>query len=290
MPALLIFTGYLGLAMVLTALVYYPVYVVLDAIWEVRPGRVFYRLAMIFAVLGFWPLLKLLGIDNRNALGYSLDHRRFLRTFSRGLGIGVLIMIVHSFVLVASDARAIPDERILIGDLLYALISGLLTGLLVAIIEESLFRGALQYEMRRRQTLSTTIVLTSLLYAALHFVRAPEPAAGTAISWFSGWEMLTGIFDQFYDFSDFADSFVALFAAGLLLSLIRERNGNIALCIGIHTGWVMVIKSAKVATTTVPDSPAAWLIGSYDDIIGWAAAGILGLSSLVYWFYGRSQY
>ena len=99
--------------------------------------------------------------------------------------------------------------------------------------------------------------------------------------------MLAGMFHQYDDFAGFADSFIALFAAGLLLSLIRERSGNIALCIGIHAGWVLTIKLTREVTNAATDAPAAFLIGSYDNIIGWAAAVVLGLVTLWYWRYGR---
>ncbi len=115
MPVLLFFLVYLGAALLLTALLYYPVYQALDIFLEVRPDRVFYRLVMIIAALGFWPFLKLLGINNRYALGFSLDRRRFLQVFARGLGIGILIMSIHASVLVLLGARVLrflDDESV----------------------------------------------------------------------------------------------------------------------------------------------------------------------------------
>ena len=287
MPTLLLFLIYLGAALLLAALLYYPVFQVLDAFWEVKPDRVFHRLVMIIAILGFWPFLKLLGINNRNALGYSLDRRRFLQTFARGLVIGVMIMTVHAILLVLSGARVPETGNILLSDLLYALLTGLLAGILVALIEESFFRGAMQYGMRRSSTFMATAICTALLYAAVHFFHPTTLPEGTIIGWNSGWEMLTSMFHSYKDFTGIADSYIALFTAGLLLSLIRERTGNIALCIGIHAGWVLTIKMAKEVTNLADDTPAAFLIGSYDNIIGWAATVVLGVVSLWYWRYGR---
>jgi len=288
MPILLFFLAYLGLVLLLTSLLYYPVFQAVDAIWEIRPDRVFYRMAMIVAALGFWPFLKLLGINNRYTLGYSLELRRFLQTFSRGLGIGVLIMAFHVLLLVLLGARVPEGGDILLSELLYALFSGLISGLLVAVIEESFFRGALQYGMRRSSPVITAFIMTNLLYAALHFARPPIPAQGTMIDWNSGWQMLAGMFHQYENFSGFIDSYMALFAAGLFLSLIRERTGNIALCIGIHAGWVLAIKLAGEVTNADTNAPAAFLIGSYDNITGWAATVVLGLVTLWYWRYRRA--
>lgn len=287
MPALLFFIAYLGAALLLTALLYYPVYQAMDILWEVRPDRVFYRLAMIIAALGFWPFLKLLGINSRYALGYSLDRRRFLQVFARGLGIGILIMTIHASLLVLLGARVPEPGDIQFSDLSSVLLSGLLSGILVAFIEESFFRGAMHHAMRRSSPMLTTAITTALLYAAVHFIHPPIAAEGTIIGWHSGWEMLAGMLHQYKNFAGFADSFMALFAAGLFLSLVRERTGNIALCIGIHAGWVLTIKLAREVTNAAIDTPAAILIGSYDNIIGWAATAVLGLVTLFYWRYGR---
>ena len=257
----------------------------MDAVWEVRPDRVFIRLAMVIAALGFWPFLKLQGINNRYALGYSLDRRHFLQTFTRGLVIGVMIMSGHAILLILLGARVPIPGDIHFNDVLYALLSGLLSGILVAFIEESFFRGAMHYGIRRRSPVLTATTTTALLYATVHFIHAPVPAEGTIIGWHSGWEMLAAMFHSYENFTGIADSYTALFAAGLFLSLVRERTGNIALCIGIHAGWVLTIKLVKEVTNAATDTPAAFLIGSYDGIIGWAAAAVLGLVTLWYWRY-----
>ena len=289
MPTLLYFIVYLGAVMLLTALLYYPVFLALDTVWEVRPDRVFFRLAMIIAALGFWPFLKLQGINNRYALGYSLDRRSYLQSFSRGLGIGVMIMTGHAILLVLLGARVPEPGDIHFNDVLYALLSGLLSGILVAFIEESFFRGAMYYGMRRHSPMLTASIATALLYATVHFIHSPLPAGGTIIGWQSGWEMLAGMFHSYENFAGIVDSYMALFAAGLFLSLVRERTGNIVLCIGIHAGWVLTIKLVKEITDVATNTPAALLIGSYDSIIGWAATAVLGLVTLWYWRYGYAS-
>jgi membrane protease YdiL (CAAX protease family) len=287
MLTLLYFIVYLCVVMLLTALFYYPVIQAIDAVWEVRPDRVFNRMAMVIAALGFWPFLKSQGINNRYALGYSLDLRHFLQTVSSGLVIGVMIMTVHAILLILIGARVPVTGEIHLNDVLYALLSGLLSGIFVALIEESFFRGAMHYGMRRRSPILTASITTALLYAAVHFIHAPVSAEGTITGWQSGWGMLAEMFHSYENFAGIVDSFTALFAAGLFLSLVRERTGNIALCLGIHAGWVLIIKLVKETTNAATDTPAALLIGSYDNIIGWAAAAVLALVWLWYWRYGR---
>ena len=228
-------------------------------------------------------------MNNRYALGYALTSRTFLQTFLKGLGIGIVIMIVHALLLVLSGARVPIFGDIQFPDVLQVLLAGLLSGILVAFIEETFFRGAMYHGMRRHSPVLTATLTTALLYAAVHFIHAPMPAPGSSIDWRSGREMLAGMFHSYQNFGDIADSFVALFAAGLFLALVRERTGNIALCTGIHAGWVLTIKLVTETTDAATGTPAALLTGSYDGIIGWAAAAVLGLATLWYWHHGNAR-
>jgi membrane protease YdiL (CAAX protease family) len=283
MPTLLLFIFYLVTAMLLAALLFYPVFEILHVFWDVRPERVFHRLFMIIAILGFWPLLKLSGLNNRYALGYSAHGSRFIQALIKGLGIGVLIMTVHAILLLLLGARVPKPDAILFTELLYNLFTGLMAGIVVALIEESFFRGALQSGMRRSSSFITTSVCVALFYAAVHFIKPYPLPAEIMIDWSSGWHMLISSFNSFINFSGIADSYIALFAAGMLLSLVRETSGNIALCIGIHAGWVWAIKMTKEVTNLDPAAPTAFLIGSYDNIIGWAATVVLSVAILLYW-------
>jgi membrane protease YdiL (CAAX protease family) len=286
MITLLFFFIYLVVALILTALLYLPVFQVLNAIWEVRPDRVFYRMAMVIAILGFWPYLKLLSINKLDALGYSLARTRFLRSLAVGMVIGVVIMAVHAALLVLLGSRVIEPGNLHFSDLIESFMTGLISGILVALIEETFFRGAMYHHMRCYNNALTVCILTSLFYAVVHFTRPPLAAGSLYIDWSSGFVMLSGMLYQFKDFSAIADSFIALFAAGLLLGLVRERTGNLAFCIGIHAGWVLMIKLTREVTNADTNSPAAFLIGSYDNVIGWAATGVLVAVTVGYWRLG----
>ena len=70
--------------------------------------------------------------------------------------------------------------------------------------------------------------------------------------------------------------------AGLFLGSLRVlRPDALALCMGIHAGWVAVIKSAKPLTTLNLQSPRWNWVGSYDHIIGYFSSAWLTLVILV---------
>ena len=80
------------------------------------------------------------------------------------------------------------------------------------------------------------------------------------------------------------------FVAGVFLSMVRERTGSILLPIGIHAGWVMIIKLAKYLTnTSYVDGQASFWVGEYDHITGWMASLWLGLIAVVYWYRTRPK-
>ena len=69
------------------------------------------------------------------------------------------------------------------------------------------------------------------------------------------------------------DSFLTLLLVGLLLAGVRERTGAIAACIGLHAGWVCVIKATKDLTAVNAGSDWSFLVGPFDGYTGWLVAG-----------------
>ena len=73
---------------------------------------------------------------------------------------------------------------------------------------------------------------------------------------------------------------------GLLLAFVRRRTGAIAAGLGLHIGWVFVIK-ATIATTRVnADAPASFLVGSFDGYTGWLVAAWAAVLIAVAWSRG----
>lgn len=286
MKTLAIFVVYLAGALALGAILSYPLHGVLDAFTQVRFPRLVGRTAMLVALLGFVFLLRVLDMDSKGALGYDLARRKFIARVAVGGLLGGLMLSVPVVALVVLGVR-VPAEDVSITwpDLLETVLAGLAGGLLVGLIEETFFRGAVLGAIARRHSVVSGVVLSSLLYAALHFVK-PVGAPTDAVLWYSGLVVLGQAFGQYLAFSQIADSFLALFLAGVFLSLVRQRSGHIAYCIGLHAGWVLVIKVAKHYTDAGAGSALGFLVGTYDGIIGYMAAAWIILLAGGYAFYG----
>ncbi|AHF05090.1 abortive infection protein [Marichromatium purpuratum 984] len=250
--------------------------------------RVMGRLAQVFILLGLWPLLIALRLDTRAALGLDHPAARLRRTVWQGWVLGVAILLTLALALLGLGIR-IPDPTppgwaALASRALQALIGGLLIGLL----EEAFFRGALYAAIRRDNGVRSAVLWSAGLYAVLHFMKPGELPPGMALDAAGLWYMFSHVFIDLFQWHHL-DSMVALFMVGVFLALVRERSGHIGWCIGLHAGWVLVIQVTRQLTDGDPGAPLAFLAGDYDGTIGWLAAAWIGLLAALYWWWtGRA--
>ncbi|TCT21992.1 CPBP family intramembrane glutamic endopeptidase [Thiobaca trueperi] len=279
MRATLLFFAYCFLCFVLAAFV---ASALLATGWiELEPHRVMSRLAQIFILLGIWPLLRLLQLADRASLGYGVSGPALRRAVGWGWVQGVAILLALVLALLALEIR-VPDPNLadwstILGNVAQALIGGLLIG----VLEETFFRGALYTAIRRRDGLASALIWSSLLYALLHFMKPGALPEGMAFDGSGSLWMFVQVFVDVFQWKHL-DSLVALFLVGLFLALVRERTGHIGWCIGLHAGWVFVIQTTRRVTDGNESSGLAFLVGGYDGTIGWLAALWIGLLALGY--------
>lgn len=286
MRAFLAFTGLLFGALVVAALVAYPLYAGLHGILDYPFHRYVRRLATILIALGLVVLLRRLRIANRRALGYGLPAPLFLRRAGVAYVLGIASLVpVAAFLLLSGVRDVVPGALPDAGAVVLAFLDCALTGVLVALMEETLIRGALFTAMERESGVRLAIALPSVLYAASHFI-AKVKIPHEQVTWSSGFDVIAGMFSMFADFGRIADSFLALCAVGVLLGLLRARTGNIAACIGLHAGWVTLIQFVHRFSAGDPAAPLAWTVGSYDGFIGWLvlAWSVLIIAAVALWY------
>ena len=280
MRATLLFFAYCFVCLALAA---FAAPVLLATGWiELEPHRVMSRLAQVFILLGIWPLLRLLQLADRAALGYGVSGPALRRAVGWGWAQGVAILLALVLALLALEIR-VPDPNLtdwsaILGKALLALIGGLRFGVLVV----TFFRGARDTAIRRRDGLASALVWSSLFYALLHFMKPGALPEGMVFDGAGSFRMFVQVFVDVLQWKNL-DSFAALLVAGLLLALVRERTGHIGWCIGLHAGWVFVIQTTRRVTDGNESSGLAFLVGEYDGTIGWLAAAWIGLLALGYW-------
>lgn len=287
MRAFVLVLALLAGALLAGATLAYPAWLLVGLLAEQPIHRVVHRIAMLLALVGLIYMWRRYGLADKPSLGYALPRREFLAQLLMGLGIGAAIitpLMVMLFVLDVRVARGLE-----VGALIKLLLAGLASGLVVALIEETFFRGALFTAIRRESGAVLAVILPSLLYASVHFLGGRLRIPAEQIEWSSGFAVLSEMFDKYKDPAALVDSFLALFFVGVLLALARLRTGAIAVCIGMHAAWVCAIAVVRGSSQVNPDAAASWLVGSYDGIIGWGVVGFMLVMAIAYLAIARGK-
>jgi len=288
MPVYLAFLFYFVACMLLSALLLPWVQPWFHAWFDATPDRSLYRFGMLLTAAGLPFFLKILRLRDRVSIGWLPPPNGARVPLATGLLLGSAMLFVVVLALMAFGVRYLKPSDILVQTVLAAALSGLASGLVVGLLEEFFFRGPLQGGMRRTLGFWSSVLLIAPFYSVVHFIR-PTPLAGDTLDIGSSLLMLWGGLQQLAGFASIADSFFTLVLAGILLSMIRERTGSLFLAIGVHAGWVMIIRVTKGVTETDHTSEWVWLIGSYDNVTGWMASLVIALSAAAYWRFTRAR-
>jgi hypothetical protein len=269
MRSFALFVALLAGSLIAAAAVTYPAWL-LVGVFSIEPvHRVMNRVAMLIALVGLVFLTRKLGLSSREALGYGLPRGRFLAQLALGWVCGIALMLPLVGLLLGLDIREVKAG--FDGHWPTLILGGVMTGLVVAFIEETFFRGVLFTAVARTSSTAAAVIAPSLLYAALHFLGGKLRVPPEEVSWIHGFTVLGKLFERYVEPLTFIDSFTALAMLGVGLALVRWRTGTIAACIGLHAAGVGVIVVLREATRVNAGTDYALLVGSYDGVIGWAA-------------------
>lgn len=236
------------------------------------------RGGQVMLLLGLVPLWRWLRLGWKD-LGWS---QPFFRQWLAGFLLGVFLLGLHVKLLIGLGVHDFVRERVQFPELLSILGKALAIGFAIALMEETLFRGALLGILRTRSGAALAIFASSLYFAALHFIGSKWSTEPSHIGWGSGFLIALDGFAHLRQAQP--DAFLALFVAGLLLASVRVIwPGSLPVCMGIHAGWVFIIKSAKPLCAMNPVSPHSGWVSRYDFVIGYLSAAWLGLLVIMLW-------
>jgi uncharacterized protein len=228
------------------------------------------RCLILLAIVGLPSLLKSLGLRSASVLGFRGGARHCVEAI-QGFAWGFVALAMLAALFLAFEVRVV-DAAHSSARWMQHLKNAAISATLVGVFEEILFRGALFGALRQALSFSRAAMLSSALYALVHFLRQPE-FAGRHVEWTSGFEVLGQMLAGFTDFRTMIPAFLNYTLVGLLLALVFERSGSILFSIGLHAGFVFWLKSLNFVTNPVKGA-ANWFWGSEKVVDGWAA-GIL---------------
>ncbi|MEI6457808.1 MAG: CPBP family intramembrane glutamic endopeptidase [Pseudomonadota bacterium] len=275
MRALLWFIAAITVSLLVATALAYPAYQLihpLHAAWRFdKIASRLFDLVLLGCII--W-VLRHLGLRGAAAWGWKVAAPTGRRQFAIGLGLGLCTMLPVSIAMIYLGVRPLdPGLDALM--LRSALVAGIGSGLVVGLVEETLFRGLIQGAVTAHVgTHRVGILAVAALFAALHFlgnVQIPDAAVTPS----SGWELLTGTLAAFAHPLTIIDAFLALFGVGLLTGIAREWTGNVAFPAGLHAGWVCVMRTT-IGVTQLPQTAAhAGLLSSHDGYTGWLVASFV---------------
>ena len=195
------------------------------------------RSLQVAAILLLWPLLRSLRVRSLRELGLYGSTRAI-----SDLGIGIIAGILGVTLLDASSLAAgafalYPGWS---EPVLAALPRLVLTAVVVAILEEFLFRGILLGFLRQATNPVVAMILSALLFSGVHFLNFTPAASGDASPlWYSGLSVLGSLGNSFPPWPVFGWAFMTLLAAGLILAWMTVRTGSLLAAIGLHGSWIL---------------------------------------------------
>lgn len=276
---------FIVLALVCGALLSFPLYLLLQTFTDVPFHKVTSQLSSLLGLVFIFLYLKFNKILDRTTAGFNLTQIAIAREVFNGALLGMAIMFVLIIVFLSLGVHEPePELEFNLEFVVVMLIKAILTGIMVALIEETLYRGAMLGGLSRTTNIPVAIIVSSVIYSAVHFIKYPRVPADADIGWTTGLELLSGAFSRFQD-PAIIDSFLALFAFGVLLALVRLNKGNIIQCMGVHAGVVMAIKIIRDMTDYVPGNHYEYLVNRYDHLLGYLAFVWLLLIIAVYYRY-----
>lgn len=232
------------------------------------------RCLLVLALAGLWPLFRRSGIHSRAGIGWTGP---WVKPLIAGSTLGLLAMGGVALIAISCGGRQwIPPSELL--SWLRRLASAAGSAVVVACMEELLFRGFLHGLLRRSYGFVTSAAASSAVYAWVHFFERP-PQAESVHAW-TGIVTLGQMLRGFTDLHSMVPGWLSLVVAGGLLALARERTGSLAFAIGLHAGWIFWLKVYSFATTAAPEANA-WIWGSGRLFDGWVAFGLMIVQAVV---------
>lgn len=242
-------------------------------------GKLVSKTGLALLVIGMIPISRALKLTATD-LGFCAGKRELISQIAIGLVAGCLIMVLVAGVLIQLQVRNVDSASLSSAAYIVKItLRALLTGLLVAVIEEIVFRGTFLKVLSIYVPPVPAISISALYFAALHFFQGPTPAG--EIGWLSGYRYVNSAFSNILHWQNL-DTFLALFLAGALLGYIRiMRQPGIGYCIGLHAGWVFLIKITKGFTDSSSETHWEFLAGDYDGVTGLFSAFLLAMVMLI---------
>ncbi len=286
------FLCYLILALLLASLVAYPLFETLQytqlhrtVLGQLSFRKLVDRLYLVSVFIAIIYLVKRHRLENLRTVGLVVSPGQGLAGFAKGFFLGLLLIALSGFVLEMLAVRYRLDN-VIGNEWPGLLLTSFLAGLSVAFIEETFFRGVLLSKQGRVGVSWAAVLISSLLYATVHFAEPEWDPSVDEVSWTSAFAVLMSAFHKLSE-PQFIGSFLTLFIFGAYLCFLRMHYRHLWVSIGVHAGAVISLKLLFEMTRVDKQASLYWLVGNYDHITGYLTALLLFVALLGHWLLTR---
>jgi len=215
------------------------------------------RTMLIGMLLAFWPALNIAGNARERVRSLFAGEKRG-RQLLLGVVLGVGSMALIPLIGLWTGAYHFSGD---LDGLFLKGIAFLFAGLLVAFLEEFLFRGVLFDMLWRLIGLWAATFAAAMVFSLAHFINPIKPAGVVHGHWYSGFRLLWRAVMSF-DLSrtEIFPYCLTLFAIAISLCVIYSWRRNLYVIAGIHAGWIWVLKMAREGFAR--GEGFAWLFGN----------------------------
>ena len=196
--------------------------------------KFFNRAVLIAAIALVWPMARWLRVDGWRGLGLDPDPR-WWRRFLAGFAIAGLVVAAMAAAYIAFDVyhwkKTLPWG---------AVPAVFVSAICVALLEETLFRGAMFGLFRRSMPPRAALCCVTSIFAAVHFLKPMDSFTVRDVAWTSGFSLLPQMFHQFAEPMTLLAGFTTIFTLGWIVGAATLRTRSLWLGIGFHAGLVFV--------------------------------------------------
>jgi membrane protease YdiL (CAAX protease family) len=145
----------------------------------------------------------------------------------------------------------------------------LVAGVIIAAIEELIFRGWMQRRAEGAMSPTGAAVFCSVAYALVHSFRARHLADEVTHDWRGALAALAGWLEELLHLERVGPPMIGLFLFGFLLAAITRIHGTVMPAIAIHAGATLILYSHGSFTTRVTGPLWAGTKSLYDGAPVW---------------------
>ncbi len=214
----------------------------------------FDRIRWIALLLSLPWLIKKLAIGSVSEIGLVLKKsffKKWLKYFSYGIIFILLLVLFQSphITVIARNSIGLIWVKMAL--------NVLCASVLIAFLEEILFRGLLLTAFYARVGRSKAIFLSALVFSFLHFATPVDFRSQTQVMWYDGWKLAWASCLGMVQHIEWP-YFFNLLTLGTLLNLLALRHKHLGGCMGFHAGIVFCLLFLRRNFETKATSSSLW--------------------------------